>query len=155
VIISMKRFYAVRVTAGQEHNVAKVAALKVMANKLPVYSMIIPFNLKGIIIVESDNVGIVKMVFQDIRHVKKIVFGTISIDEVMRLIEERKVEEEFKEGDIVEVVSGPFRDMKARIMRVDKEKREVVIEFLDASFTLPVTISTDVLRLVKRVEKEE
>ena len=71
------------------------------------------------------------------------------------MIEEKKIEEEFKEGDIVEVISGPFRDMKARIMRVDKEKREVVIEFLDASFTLPVTISTDVLRLVKRVEKEE
>ncbi|RLG61158.1 transcription elongation factor Spt5 [Candidatus Geothermarchaeota archaeon] len=147
------RFYAVRVTAGQEANVAKVASLKIQARKYPIHSLIIPPNLRGVIIVESDNVSTVKVVFQDIRHVKKIVFGTISFEEIHKMIEERKMEEEFYEGDIVEVISGPFRDMRAKITRVDREKKEAVIEFLDASFTLPVTITTDMLKLVKRREE--
>ena len=121
------RFYAVRVTAGQEHNVAKVASLKIQSRNLPIYSIVIPPNIKGIIIVESQNISTVKSIFQDIRHVKKIVFGTISLDEVRRVIEERKIEEEFYEGDIVEIMSGPFRDMKARITRIDKDKKEAVI----------------------------
>lgn len=148
-------FFCIRVTAGQEHNVAKVASLKIQARKYPIYSIIIPPSVKGIIIVESDNISNVKVVFQDIRHVKKIVFGTISMEEVVRMIEERRIEEEFKVGDIVEIISGPFRDMKAKISRIDLEKKEAVIEFLDASFTLPVTISTDVLRLVKKASEEK
>lgn len=147
------KFYAVRVTAGQEDNVVKVAYLQIMSRKLPIYSVVIPPDMKGILIVESDNISMVKRAFQEVRHVKKIVFGTISLDEVRRLVEKRKVEEEFKEGDVVEVVSGPFRDMRAKITRIDREKKEAVIEFLDASFTLPVTITTEVLKLIKRGEE--
>jgi len=144
------KFYAVRVTVGQEANVAKVAALKVQADGLSVKSLIIPPNLRGIIIVEAENAGIVRDLFRDIRHVKKVVFGTISKEELHRMLFQEEVEEEFKEGDVVEVTSGPFKDMKGRITRVNKEKREVVVEFLDVSFTLPVTLSMDVLKLVKR-----
>lgn len=148
------RFYAVRVTVGQESNVAKVASLRISAEKIPIKSILIPPDLKGVLIVESDNVSMINQVFSGMRHVKKIVFGTISLNEVRRLIEKREIEEEFMEGDIVEVSSGPFRDMRAKITRVDMDKREAVIEFLDASFTLPVTISIDMLRLIRRKGEE-
>ena len=88
------RFYAVRVTAGQEGNVAKVASLRIQAEKIPVKSILIPPNMKGIIIVESENTSIVNQVFSGMRHVKKVVFGTISLEEVKRLIERKELKEE-------------------------------------------------------------
>jgi len=56
--------------------------------------------------------------------------------------------------DQVEVVSGPFKGMKAKITRVDKTKEEVTLELLEATFTLPITVHADYVRLVEKAKKE-
>ena len=139
------KYFAVRVTGGQEENVAKVVKQRVEANNMPIYSIIIPPATKGILIVEADNAATVLEAFSGIKYFKRLVYGTIPEAQVMNMIK-AKVEEEFNVGDVVEVISGPFRDMKARILRIDKDKKEAVIEFLDRSVTLPITVSTDMLR---------
>jgi transcriptional antiterminator NusG len=143
------RLYAVKVTTGQEENVIGVASLKIRAQELPIRVLLSPPKLPGTIIVEAENIGVVSQVFGGMRHVKRIVYGTVDPEEVKRLLTVEEKVEEFNVGDMVEVVSGPFRDMKGKVVRAEKDKREVVIEFLDASFTLPVTITIDMLRKTK------
>jgi len=143
------KLYAVKVTSGQEENVMGVASLRIRAQGIPIRALLAPPNLPGTIIVEADNIGVVNQAFSGMRHVKRIVYGTIDPEEVKSLLTVEEKVEEFNVGDIVEVVSGPFRDMKGRVVRAEKDKREVVIEFLDASFTLPVTITSDMLRKTK------
>jgi len=143
------KYFAVRVTGGQEENVAKVVRQRVEANNMPIYSIIIPPASKGILILEADNAAAVLEALSGIKYFKRLVYGTIPESEVMSIIKARVEEEEFNVGDVVEVISGPFRDMKARILRIDKDKKEAVIEFLDRSVTLPITVSTDMLRKAK------
>ncbi len=144
-----RKYFALRVTGGQEENVAKIIMQRVEATNLPIYSIIIPPHSKGLLIVEADNAAAVIEATSGIKYFKRLVFGTVPEKEVLDMLIAKVEEEEFKIGDIVEVISGPFRDMKARVMRVDKDKKEIVIEFLDRSVTLPITVSADMLRKVK------
>jgi ribosomal protein L24 len=57
-------------------------------------------------------------------------------------------------GDIVEIIGGPFKGEKGRIERIDKVKDEVTIELLEASIPIPVTISTEFVKIVKKEKKE-
>ncbi|MCD6089133.1 KOW motif-containing protein, partial [Candidatus Bathyarchaeota archaeon] len=50
----------------------------------------------------------------------------------------------------VEVIGGPFKGMRAKITNIDRAKEEVTIELLEASFTLPVTVHADYLKLIKK-----
>jgi transcriptional antiterminator NusG len=54
----------------------------------------------------------------------------------------------------VEVTGGPFKGMRAKITRVDKSKEEVTLELLEATFTLPITVHSDYVRLVEKAEGE-
>lgn len=127
-----------------------MARLRIESQGIPIKSFLLPPGTNGTIIVEADNIGDVNMALSGIRHVKRVIYGTISRDEIERLVTVEEKVVEFQPGDEVEAISGPFRDMKARVIRAEKDKKEVVIEFLDASFTLPVTISVDMLKKTKK-----
>ena len=58
--------------------------------------------------------------------------------------------EELDAEDIVEIVGGPFKGMRAKITRVDKTKEEVVLELLEATFTLPITVHADYVKVVEK-----
>ena len=57
-----------------------------------------------------------------------------------------------KEGDIVRVVSGPFKGEKAKVTRLDKTKSEVVVELLEAAVPIPITINLDSVKVIKKEE---
>jgi transcriptional antiterminator NusG len=64
----------------------------------------------------------------------------------------RPIIEELNVGNIVEVTGGPFKGMRAKITKVNKVKREATLELLEATFTLPITVSADYLKVVEKGE---
>ena len=89
-----------------------------------------------------------------IRHVRSRVPGVVTFPEVERYIIAKPVIEELDEDDLVEIVGGPFKGMRAKITRVDKPKEEVTLELLEATFTLPITVHADYVKLVEKGRKE-
>jgi transcriptional antiterminator NusG len=146
--------FAVRTTAGQEKNVADMIASKVETNKLPIKAVFVPEMLKGYVFVESEGPHFVEQAIAGIKHVRSRVPGLVSFSEVERYIVVKPVIEELNIDDIVEVVGGPFKGMRAKITRIDKTKAEVTLELLEATFTLPITVHADYVRLVERAKKE-
>ncbi|NIP67499.1 transcription elongation factor Spt5 [Candidatus Bathyarchaeota archaeon] len=142
--------FAVRTTAGQEKNVANLVAAKVETNNLPVKAILVPESLKGYIFVEAEGPHIVDEAIGGIKHVRSRVPGTVSFPEVEKYIVAKPMIAELDEGDIVEVVGGPFKGMRARITRVDQTKEEVVLELLEATFTLPITVHADYVKVVEK-----
>ena len=59
-----------------------------------------------------------------------------------------------EEGDIVEIIAEPFKKEKAKVLRIDKQKEEVVVSLLGAVVPLPVTIKMDNVRVIRREEGE-
>ena len=146
--------FAVRTTAGQEKNVAKMIASRVEANKLPIKAVLVPEMLKGYVFVEAEGPHFVEQAIAGIKHVRSRVPGLVSFSEVERYIVVKPVIEELNINDLVEVVGGPFKGMRAKITRIDKSKEEVTLELLEATFTLPITVHADYVRLVEKAKKE-
>jgi len=53
-------------------------------------------------------------------------------------------------GDIIEVLSGPFRGEKGKIVRINEAKKELTIELLEAVVPIPLTLSINVVRLIEK-----
>ena len=144
------RFFTISTTVGQELNVARIIAGRVEANNIPVKAILVPENLKGYIFIEADGPHIVELAVANIKHVKSRVPGALSFSEIEKYIAVKSVIDELDVNDIVEVISGPFKGMRAKVADVDKNKEEVTIELLEATFTLPVTVHADYVRLVSK-----
>lgn len=144
------RFFAISTSVGQELNVAKIMAGRIEANNIPIKAILVPENLRGYIIIEAEGPHLIDRVSVNVKHVKSRVPGTLSFSEVEKYIIVRSIIDELNVNDIVEVVSGPFKGMQARVTDIDKSKEEVTIELLEASFPLPVTVHVDYVRLVSK-----
>jgi transcriptional antiterminator NusG len=44
--------------------------------------------------------------------------------------------------------------MKAKITRIDTTKEEITLELLEATFTLPITVHADYVKLIEKAKKE-
>ena len=147
--------FAIRTTAGQEKNVANLIEARVKMDELQIKAILVPELLKGYVFIEADGPHSVEKAIAGVRHVRSRVPGVVTFSEVERYIVVKPVIEELDEEDIVEVVGGPFKGMRAKITRVDKTKEEVTLELLEATFTLPITVHADYVKLVERAKKEE
>jgi transcriptional antiterminator NusG len=77
----------------------------------------------------------------------------VNFNEIERYIVRKPVLEDLNEDDVVEITGGPFKGMRAKITRLDKSKGEVTLELLEATFTLPITVHSDYVKLVERAKK--
>ena len=148
--------YAVRTTSGQERTVVDLMASRIQPKKLPIVAILAPEVIKGYIFVEAMGPHFVDEAIAGTRHARTRTKGVVSLAAIERFIVTRPVIEELSVGNLVEVVGGPFRGLKAKITHVDKVKQEVVIELLEEGFaTLPITVHADYVKLVSRGEAEE
>lgn len=146
--------FAVRTTAGQERNVANLIAIRVEVNKLPIKSILVPETLKGYLFLEARGPHFIEEAITGIKHVRSRVPGIVPFSEVERYIVVKSVIEDLDLDDIVEVVGGPFKGMRAKIRRIDRTKEEITIELLEATFTLPITVHADYVKIVEKARKE-
>lgn len=146
------KIFAVKTTTGQEKNVARLMSAKIEMNKIPIRAILVPETLRGFIFVEADGPHLVEEAISGIRHVRSRVPGIVNFSEIERYIVRKPVIEELNEGDIVEVTGGPFKGMRAKITRIDMSKGEVTLELLEATFTLPITVNSDYVKLVEKTK---
>jgi transcriptional antiterminator NusG len=146
------KIFAVKTTTGQERNVARLIAAKVAMNKIPIKAILAPETLKGYVFLEAEGPHFVEEAIGGVKHVRSRVPGIVSFPEVERYIVKKPIIEELNESDIVEVTGGPFKGMRAKITRIDKTKEEVTLELLEATFTLPITVSSEYVKLVERAK---
>lgn len=148
------KIFAVRTTTGQERNVAKLVTAKIEMKKIPIKAILVPETLRGYVFIEAGGPHFVEEAIAGIKHVRSRVPGLVSFSEVERYIVRKPIIEELSENDIVEVTGGPFKGMRAKITRIDKAKEEVTLELLEATFTLPITVHSDYVKLVEKAKSE-
>jgi len=146
--------FAIRTTAGQERNIANLIAAKVEVNRLPVKSILVPETLKGYVFLEAAGSHFVEEAIAGIKHVRSRVPGIVPFSEIEKYVVVKSIIEDLDFDDLVEVVGGPFKGMRAKIRRIDRTKKEITIELLEATFTLPITVHADYVKLVEKAKLE-
>ncbi len=144
--------FAVKTTANQERSVANLIAMVARKENFDIRSILVPEELKGYVLVESPMHEIVEHAIQNIPHAKAVVKGASSIAEVQHFLAPKPVVTGISEGDIVELISGPFKGEKARVKRVDTAKEEITVELSEAMVPIPVTVRGDIVRVLSKEE---
>jgi transcriptional antiterminator NusG len=146
------KIFVVKTTTGQERNVARLVAAKIEMTKIPIKAILVPDTLKGYVFIEADGPHLVEEAIAGVRHVRSRLPGLVSFSEIERYIIRKPILEDLTEDDVVEITGGPFKGMRAKITRIDKSKGEVTLELLEATFTLPITVHSDYVKLVEKAK---
>ncbi|ABR56588.1 transcription elongation factor Spt5 [Methanococcus aeolicus] len=144
--------YAIRTTTGQELNVAEFLAAKAEKEDIEIYSILATEDLKGYILVEAPNMGALEDLIRKTFKVKGIVQGETSVDELEHLLTPTKIIETIDKGDTVELVAGPFKGERARVIRVDKHKEEITLELMDAAVPIPITVGIEQVKIISKTQ---
>ncbi len=147
---STSSLFVIRTTAGQEKNAAELIDAKARTSNLPILSILVPEALRGYIFIETRDPHTVDEAIADLRHAKSRIAGKVNISEVDKYLESKPVIEEIDVGYVVEITGGPFKGMRALVTKVNKMRHEATLELLEASFTLPVTVNADYLKLIEK-----
>ncbi len=143
--------YTVRTTVGQEPLVVDILGNKIQKEGLAIYSISVIPGLKGYILIEADNELTVRRAITNTPHIKGkgIVMGEVKIEELSQLLEAKPLMKSIAEGDKAEIISGPFKGEKAKVLRVNAAKEEVTVELLEAAVKIPLTIKAEHIRIIK------
>jgi transcriptional antiterminator NusG len=147
--------FAVRTTIGQEKSAADMIAKKARAHNLSIKSVLAPPGIKGYIFVEAEGETTVERARFGMKHAKGVVEGEVPLSEIEHFLVPKPAVSGMEVGDVVELVAGPFRGEKARIMRIDQSKEEVIVELFEATVPIPVTVRGDHVKVIEKKEKKE
>src|SRR5688500_17859449 len=140
------KFFAIRITGGQENVVANILQNKINSKKISLRSILILENFKGYVIVEAPDSNIAYDALYGVRHVRGQIRGDLPFSDIEKYLIKKPVVTELSIDDTVEVIAGPFKSMKAKIIRVDYEKQEATVVLLDSPYQIPVTVDANYLK---------
>lgn len=144
--------YALKTSAGQEQNVARLLARKVDDSGVGICSILVPESLKGYILVESSTKIDMRNPAIKVPHLRGVVEGEkkITFEEVKKFLNPEPIISSIQKGSIVELVSGPFKGERAKVVRIDESREEVVLELIEAAVPIPVTVQADQIRIIQK-----
>ena len=140
------KFYAIRITGGQEQVVANILQNKITTKKIKILSILVLDNFKGYIIVEAPDSNVAFEALHGVRHVRGQIRGELPFKDIEGYLVKKPVVSDLNIDDTVEVIAGPFKAMKAKITRVDYEKQEATVVLLDSPYQIPVTVDANYLK---------
>jgi len=147
--------YVVKVTTNNEDKALEMVADKVNKKNIGIYSIARPHGLRGYIFLESPDREHAEEAVYNLPYVKGILPQQITYDEIRQMIEPKASEINIEKNDIVEIISEPFKNEKAKVVRLDKQNNEAVVSLLGAAVPIPVTVNLDNLRVIRREELDE
>jgi transcriptional antiterminator NusG len=149
------RIFAVKTTGGQEKTVAKFVGDRLEKKKQEgkesqVYSILVLEAQKSYVFFEAPNAQAVSDAISGFKHVKGMVPGYIQFSDIEKFLVDKSIISDVGVGDVIEIVAGPFKGMKAKINRVEPQRSEVTVMLLDAPYQLPVTVDVGFIKIVSR-----
>lgn len=143
------KFFVVRVSGGQESLIASMLQSRLYSKKIEgIYSILFLENFKGYVIVEALDSNIAYEALHGIRHIRGQIRGELPFKDLEGYLIKKPVVTELVIDDTVEIIAGPFKSMKAKIMRVDYEKQEATVVLLDSPYQIPVTVDANYLKKI-------
>ncbi len=147
--------FIIKVTTNKEEKAVDIISERVEKKKINVYSVSRPHGLRGYVLLEAEDRESAEEAVFNLPYVKGIIGKTIGYDEIKNMVEPSATTVSIKEGDIVEMISEPFKKEKAKVLRIDKQKEEVVVSLLGAVVPMPLTVKIDNVKVVRRDKEEE
>ena len=164
------KIFAVKATAGQERVVAELLYRDSVSKKDliaaeggSIYAILYTTGLKGYVLVEANSPGVVDDIAREVPKTKGLLLkrrgdlesaGTIAIGDLEKTLKPTPVCTEVTRGDLIELISGPFKGEKARVAKIDTGKNEITVELIEAAVPIPVIVNGEDIKILSR-DKDE
>jgi transcription termination/antitermination protein NusG len=146
--------FIIKVTTNKEERALEMVADRAKKKNVDVYAVLRPHGLRGYLILEAEDRESAEEAAFNLPYVKGIIGKTVDYPEIEGMVQPSIETVSIEEGDIVEILSEPFKREKGKIQRIDKQKEEVVVSLLGAAVPLPVTIKLDNVKVIRRDSEE-
>ena len=143
----------------QEKEVTRSLFAKAAQGEKDVYAILSPIGLRGYVFVEGMNTDRLQEKTRDIKKARSFVVkkdsgqmtpAETTIEEISPYLVPGSAVVGIEEGDIVELVNGPFKGEKARVQKIDQAKEEITVELVEAMVPIPVTVKGDSVRVIEK-----
>ncbi len=152
---------ALKTTVGHEIQVARDLSTKSQRDKdersqtskdiiNEVLSIMSPREVKGYIFVETMHPDRVGFIAKGIRGFKGEVRGDIAIDEISHYLTPKPAVTGIELGAFVELIDGPFKGERAKVMSIDASKEEVTVQLVESMVPIPVTVKAEAIRMLDK-----
>ncbi|RLF43395.1 MAG: transcription elongation factor Spt5 [Thermoplasmata archaeon] len=149
------KIFSIKTQIGKEQNVAELIRGRIRkTHDKNVLSVLVTPELRGYVFIEAYKADEVKKMIRTISYVRGMLDGNIPIEEIEKFLTPASSVEKITEGDIVEMISGPFKGEMAKVTHIDTAKEEITVELLDSVVPIPITVKGDQVRVVRRKEEE-
>jgi transcriptional antiterminator NusG len=145
------KLFGVRTAANREDQVVDFLISKLQKDpKVEIFAVIRPHGMRGYIFIEASSQEEAEAGLQGVPYSRGILPKEIPYPEIEHMLEQVKVEMNIRKNDIVEIISGPFKRENAKVMRINKQREEIVVELLEAAVPIPITVKMDAVKVVRR-----
>lgn len=120
-----------------------------------VKAILVPETLRGYVFLETLEFRDVEIAISGVPHVRGRVGGKVTFDEIDKFLVPPPAAEGIGTGDVVELISGPFKGERAKVVRVDSAKEELIVELLDSPQAIPLRTHADFAKIVEKATREE
>ena len=141
---------------GQERRVAEALGNKARRFGLPVLSLLAPAELRGYVFIETTDPIRLEKGVRGISYARALIKGPdgqpeiAPFSQIAHFLTPVSAVAKIAEGDIVELVSGPFRGEKAKVTRVDDTKEEITVELIESMVPIPITVKGEHVRVLQK-----
>ena len=147
--------FVIKVTTNKEDKALEMIADRAEKKQLGVFSIVRPHGLRGYVLLEAADRESAEDAVFNLPYVKGIIGKTLTYEEIKNMVQPEVQDYHIEIGDIVEMIADLFKKEKGKVIRVDKQKGEVVVSLLGAAVPIPVTVKIDNIKVIRREEQEK
>ncbi len=151
----MTKIFSIKTQVGKEQNTADLLRSRSKVSDLDIASILVTPELRGYIFVEGYDKERLKDVVKTISYARSMLDGDIPVDQIEHFLVPTSAVAKITEGDVVEMVAGPFRGETAKVTHIDDAKEEITVELFESVVPIPITVRGEQVRVVKRKDEEK
>jgi transcriptional antiterminator NusG len=153
--VEKTKIFSVKTQVGKEQNAADVVNSRAEKSNLKIPSILSTPELRGYIFLEGFDKEQIKDMIKTVSYARNMLDGDIPIDQIEHFLVPTSAVAKISEGDVVEMVAGPFRGETAKVTHIDDTKEEITVELFESVVPIPITVRGEQVRVIKRKEEDE
>jgi transcriptional antiterminator NusG len=147
------KIFSVKTQVGKEQNAADLVNVRADKSKLEIPSILVTPELRGYIFIEGYVKERINDMIKTVSYARNMLDGDIPIDQIEHFLVPTSAVAKIEEGDIVEMIAGPFRGETAKVTHIDDTKEEITVELFESVVPIPITVRGEQVRVVKRKDE--
>jgi transcriptional antiterminator NusG len=149
------KIFTIKTQVGKEQNTADLINSRAGKSKIKIPSILVTPELRGYLFIESYEKERIKDMIKTVSYARNMLEGDIPIDQIEHFLVPASAVAKITEGDVVEMVAGPFRGETAKVTHIDDTKEEITVELFESVVPIPITVRGEQVRVIKRKEEKE